>query len=174
MPNYRRARTPGATYFFTVVTAGRRPLLASESAIRILRESVAQVRRILPFTIKAWVVLPDHMHAIWTLPNDDADFSTRWGRIKVGFTRRCDIPHVSGSRHYAGIWQPRFWEHRIRDEHDLAAHLDYVHYNPVKHGYAMRVRDWPYSTFHHLVGQGIYPADWGLAESPALSSINDV
>lgn len=150
MSNYRRARTRGGTYFSTVVTAGRLPLLASDAAIRVLRESVAQVRRVLPFTITAWVVLPDHMHAVWKLPDDDADFSTRWGRIKAGFTQRCDTPHDSGPRRYAGIWQSRFWEHRIRDERDLAAHVDYVHFNPVKHGYATRVIDWPYSTFHRL------------------------
>lgn len=161
MPNYRRARNAGATYFFTVVTARRRPLLATAEAVATLRQSVAEVRRQMPFSIDAWVVLPEHMHAIWTLPLDDFDFSTRWGKIKAGFTRQCDQPHTSASRHDAGLWQPRFWEHLIRDDADLVTHMDYVHYNPVKHGHSARVIDWPYSSFHRCVRRGIYPADWG-------------
>lgn len=129
--------------------------------MRALRESVTRVRRVLPFAIEAWVVLPDHMHAIWTLPDGDDDFPQRWGRIKAGFTRCCGVPHVSASRRYAGIWQPRFWEHVVRDERDLAAHMDYVHYNPVRHGYVARVIDWPYSSFHRHVRDGVYPPDWG-------------
>lgn len=161
MPNYRRARTPGATYFFTVVTAQRRPLLATAEAVANLRQSVVEVRRQLPFSIDAWVVLPDHMHAIWTLPVGDSDFSTRWGSIKAGFTRRCGKAHRSTPGHSAGLWQPRFWEHLIRGEADFAAHMDYTHYNPVKHGYVGRVIDWPYSSFHRCVQRGIYDADWG-------------
>lgn len=122
----------------------------------------------MPFSIDAWVVLPEHMHAIWTLPADDFDFSTRWGRIKVGFTRHYDGAHMSAPRQNAGLWQPRFWEHLIRDEADLTTHMDYVHYNPVKHGYVTRVIDWPYSSFHRCVHRGIYAADWGDKE-PAWS-----
>jgi len=161
MPNYRRARIPGATYFFTVATAQRRSLLTTAEAVAALRQSVVEVRRQLPFSIDAWVVLPDHMHAIWTLPAGDFDFSTRWGRIKAGFTRYCGKAHTSAPGHNAGLWQPRFWEHLIRDEADFAAHMDYTHYNPVKHGYVGRVIDWPYSSFHRCVRQGIYAADWG-------------
>jgi putative transposase len=164
MPAYRRARVAGATWFFTVVTAQRRPLLAAEDAVAALRKNVVEVRRQLPFKIDAWVVLPDHMHAIWTLPADDFDFSTRWGMIKAGFTRSCGHAHVSAPGRNAGVWQPRFWEHVIRDEADFAAHMDYTHYNPVKHGYVKRVIDWPHSSFHRCVRQGRYPDDWGDSE----------
>lgn len=164
MPNYRRARDAGATYFFTVVAARRRALFASDAAVAALRESVAEVRHALPFAIDGWVVLPEHIHAIWTLPDTDADFSTRWGRIKAGFTRRCELPHRSAPGDYAGLWQPRFWEHRIRDETDFAAHMDYLHYNPVKHGHVARVADWPWSSFHRHMRRGLYPPDWGATE----------
>ena len=164
MPNYRRARHAGATYFFTVVTARRRPLLATPHAIATLRQSVAEVHRRMPFSINAWVVLPEHIHAIWTLPHDDFDFSTRWGRIKAGFTRHGGMPHVSAPRRDGGLWQPRFWEHQIRDEADFSAHMDYLYYNPVKHGHVTRVIDWPYSSFHRCVRQGRYAPDWGTCE----------
>lgn len=118
----------------------------------------------MPFSIDAWVVLPEHMHAIWTLPVDDFDFSMRWGKIKAGFTRHGNRAHLSAPRQYAGLWQPRFWEHLIRDEADLAAHMNYVHYNPVRHGHVTRVIDWPYSSFHRCVRQGIHAADWGDTE----------
>ena len=164
MPNYRRARHAGATYFFTVVTSRRRPLLATPHAVATLRQSVAEVYRRMPFSINAWVVLPEHIHAIWTLPADDFDFSTRWGRIKAGFTRHSGMPHASAPRRDGRLWQARFWEHQIRDEADLSMHMDYLHYNPVKHGHATRVIDWPYSSFHRCVRQGRYAPDWGTCE----------
>ena len=164
MPNYRRARQAGATYFFTVVTARRRPLLATPHAIATLRQSVAEIISQMPFSIDGWVVLPEHIHTIWTLPLDDFDFSARWGRIKAGFTRRCGTPHTSAPRRDGGLWQPRFWEHQIRDAGDLDAHMDYLHYNPVKHGHVKRVIDWPYSSFHRCVRQGRYGHDWGTNE----------
>lgn len=164
MPNYRRPHLPGATYFFTVVTARRRPFLTQPASIQALRASVAEVRSILPFDVVCWVVLPEHMHAMWTMPAGDGDYSTRWGRIKAGFTRRCGLEHVSGHQRYGGLWQPRFWEHAIRDEDDARRHMDYVHYNPVKHGLAGRVRDWPWSSFHRCVERGWYPRDWGVHE----------
>jgi putative transposase len=166
MSNYRRAYRPGATWFFTVVTARRQPLLATTDAIHALRQSVAAVRRRLPFTIDAWVVLPDHMHAIWTLPEDDADFSQRWGRIKTGFTQHCGLAHRSGHKLGSGLWQPRFWEHLIRGDTDFATHMDYLHYNPVKHGWVDRVSDWPYSSFHRWMRRGVYTPDWGHALKP--------
>lgn len=164
MPNYRRIHTPGATYFFTVVTFHRRPILASTNAIHALRRSVADVQRHMRFQIDAWVILPDHVHAIWTLPLGDADYPRRWGRIKAQFTRQCGIEHAAKPGRYAGIWQPRFWEHLIRDEHDAATHMDYLHFNPVKHGLVTKVSDWPWSTFHRHVRDGVYPADWGRRE----------
>jgi putative transposase len=168
MPNYRRARNAGATYFFTVVTAQRRALLASADAVATLRRSLAEVRRQMPFAIDAWVVMPEHMHAIWTLPAEDCDFSTRWGRIKAAFTRRAGLAHVSAPGRDSGLWQPRFWEHLIRDDTDFAAHMDYLHYNPVKHGHVAHVIDWPYSSFHRCVSEGVYAADWGIEEPRAL------
>ena len=161
MSNYRRAKTAGGTYFFTVVTAQRRALLANAEAVAALRMSVTAVRQELPFAIDAWVVLPDHMHAIWTLPPDDFDFSRRWGRIKAGFARHCGLDHASARRRDSGLWQPRFWEHLVRDEADFAVHMDYLHYNPVKHGLVTRVIDWPYSSFHRAVRHGVYAPDWG-------------
>jgi putative transposase len=164
MPNYRRVLIPGATYFFTVVTGRRKPILASPDAVQTLRESVAVVRHAMPFAMEAWVVLPDHMHAIWTLPDGDADYPRRWGRIKAEFTRRCGIAHASAPSCDSGVWQPRFWEHLIRNEDDATAHMNYLHFNPVKHGLAARVSDWPYSSFHRHVREGRYPLDWGGRE----------
>ena len=151
MPDYRRLRTSAATYFFTVNLHDRRSDLLT-THIGLLRASVARVRHLMPFHIDAWVVLPDHMHALWTLPEGDANFSRRWQAIKMAFSRE-----VRGER---GIWQRRFWEHTIRDEHDYAAHVDYVHFNPVKHGLAASAAAWPHSTFHRAVAQGRYPSAW--------------
>ncbi|HET7300954.1 MAG TPA: transposase [Oleiagrimonas sp.] len=167
MPNYRPATIPGATYFFTVVTARHRRILATPRAVRAMRESIATVMWSHPFSIDAWVVLPDHMHAIWTLPPDDDDYSARWSRIKAGFTKRCGLLHQLFRKGQVGLWQPRFWEHAIRDEDDWKAHLDYLHYNPVKHGLVERVADWPYSSFNRCVERGWYTEDWGECEPVA-------
>ncbi len=117
-----------------------------------------------PFTIHGWVVLPDHMHCVITLPPEDADFATRWRLIKTGFSKALPkVEHVSPVRRHRGergIWQRRYWEHLIRDEADYRAHMDYVHVNPLKHGLVERVADWPYSTFHRLVDRGVYPSQW--------------
>ena len=164
MPNYRRAFIPGGTWFFTVNLLQRRgnDLLVRE--IDLLWDSVRRVRQRYPFHIDAWVVLPEHMHAIWTLPPVDSDFSTRWRLIKSGFSRalpntesRSAMRRSAGER---GIWQRHFWEHVIRDEVDYERHVDYVHANPLKHGWVRRVEDWPYSSFHRYLAQGMYPADW--------------
>lgn len=163
MPNYRRTRVAGSCYFFTVVTRDRRRLL-QPPRIDLLRQVVREVKIRLPFKVDAWVVLPDHMHAIWRLPQGDADFSKRWGLIKSGFSKRFGSTTDTGARRDPGLWQPRFWEHLIRDEADWRAHMDYVHYNPVKHGLVTRVRDWPHSSFHRLVEKGYYDLDWGVAD----------
>src|SRR5699024_10727942 len=118
----------------------------------------------MAFSIDAWVVLPDHMHAMWTLPAADHDYSRRWGHSKAGFVRRSGLPHRSRSGAGACIWQPRFWEHVIRDERDWQAHMDYLHYNPVKHGWVERVADWRHSSFHRCVQRGWHEADWGSTE----------
>ena len=163
MPDYRRNRVPGGTYFFTVnLVDRRRPLLVEH--IDDLRQSVRRVRALMPFHIDAWVVLPEHMHALWTLPEGDADYARRWQAIKMAFSKRVTTGEMLSAsrlrRDERGIWQRRFWEHTIHDDADYTAHLDYVHFNPVKHQHVRRVADWPYSSFHRYVVQGIYPVDW--------------
>jgi putative transposase len=163
MTEYRRHFVPGGTYFFTVNLAERsRGLLVAH--IALLRRAFAETRREHPFELDAVVILPDHLHAVLTLPPGDADFSVRWRKIKAHFSRglpraeRCSASRISkGER---GIWQRRFWEHAIRDEDDFRRHMDYVHYNPVKHGHCRRVADWPYSTFHRYNASGVYAPDW--------------
>jgi len=169
MPEYTRVKLKGGTYFFTVVTFGRQPILTDERVMIALGEGIREVRQSLPFAIGAWVLLPDHLHTIWTLPENDDNFASRWAVIKRIVSKRCAslegiMGPVSDSRSKRGegsFWQRRFWEHCIRDELDLQRHLDYIHWNPVKHGYVKRVIDWPYSTFHRFVKNDIYPPDWG-------------
>ena len=153
MPDYRRAFVPGGTFFLTLVTHDRRPLLASAAAVTLLREAIATVQEDQPFTFDAGVVLPDHAHWMWTLPDGDADFSKRVGRIKAAFTK-------SLHPRPAGVWQPRFWEHVLRDEADRRRLLDYIHYNPVKHGCATCPHGWSHSSFHRYLRAGFYEADW--------------
>jgi putative transposase len=168
---YRRDYTLGATYFFTVVTFRRLPLLGSQEAVAFLREAIRSEKIRRPFEIDAMVILPDHLHAIWTLPPDDADYSIRWRNIKRSFTQQMaveDRPVVRGSRCRKGeqaVWQRRFWEHRIRNECDFNHHINYIHYNPVKHGLVKRVADWPYSSIHRYIQRGILNADWGVGDT---------
>jgi len=167
MPNYRRHRVEGGTYFFTLALANRRSdLLVKE--ISSLRASVARAHALHPFKIDAWVVLPDHLHAVWTLPDGDADFSTRWTLIKRGFSARIAADETRSASKIAkgerGIWQRRFWEHTIRDEADFRRHVDYVHFNPVKHGLVSDAKDWPFSSFHRAVARGDYPSSWAAAD----------
>ena len=163
MTGYRRNFVIGGSFFFTVNLAERRLRLLTEY-IDELRAAFRETRHGHPFTIEAMVVLPDHLHAVWTMPDGDADFATRWRLIKTGFSRRVPIgERISESRAAKGergIWQRRYWEHTIRDESDFARHVDYIHINPVKHGYVTRVGDWPHSSFHRLVKLGVYPEDW--------------
>lgn len=168
MPDYRRANTPGASYFFTVNTYRRWPLLVDDRTRAALREAIEAVRAEHPFTIDAWVLLPDHLHTVWTLPPGDAGFALRWGMIKRHVSRACrDLlpPDAmqSESRQARGeisFWQRRFWEHLIRDEADYRRHIDYIHWNPMKHGLVRQVKDWPYSTFHRYARRGVYSQDW--------------
>ena len=163
MPDYRRNRIPGGTYFFTVNLLERRSSLLTEH-IDAFREAVRQVRARKPFHIDAWVVLPDHMHCVWTLPPGDADYSGRWKAIKIAFAKSLPkterLSAARARKGERGIWQRRFWEHTIRNDEDYAAHVDYVHINPFKHGLVQRVSDWPYSSFHRFVQAGMYPQDW--------------
>jgi putative transposase len=163
MSNYRRNRILGGTYFFTVNLQDRKSQLLVLH-INELRAAVRKAKQSRSFYIDAWVILPDHLHCIWTLPEHDDNYSSRWQAIKKAFSK--SIPETeyrsetNRKRHERGIWQRRFWEHTITDDCDYAAHMDYIHYNPVKHGWAKAVKDWPYSTFHQLVEKGVYPVDW--------------
>lgn len=150
---YRRAYHAGGCYFFTVVTANRQPVLASPARIGLLRGAMRYVMKRHPFSIDAMVVLPDHLHCIWRLPDTDSDFSMRWRLIKTHFSRNAGLN--------APCWQRRFWEHLIRDDDDYAHHVDYIHYNPVKHGYVAQAGQWPHSSFMRYVTAGQYDADWG-------------
>ncbi len=169
MSNYRRAWCLGGTYFFTVNLLQRKNNTLLTSNIEDLRAVIKNVRKHHPFIIHGWVVLPDHMHCVIELPQGDSDFALRLRLIKSNFSKLIPkterLTAVREARGERGIWQRRYWEHLIRDEADYAAHMNYVHINPVKHGLVKAVKDWPYSTFHHLVKQGVYPPDWaGSAE----------
>lgn len=170
MSNYRRSRVAGGTYFFTLTTLNRLPVLTEAPVRAALREAILQTRITHPFEIDAWVLLPDHLHCIWTLPHGDADFSIRWSNIKRGVSLQCGdkfgVPRLTASRtkrRESGLWQRRFWEHQIRDERDFARHADYIHWNPVKHGLVAHAMEWPYSTFHRFVREGAYLPGWGVA-----------
>ena len=158
MPRYMRAQQLGGTFFFTVVTYRRRKLFYEANNRLILKKVILEVQSTHPFNIDAWVLLPEHLHCIWTLPERDTDFSKRWGQIKAKFSKKLSRPATP-------IWQNRFWEHLIRDDRDLHTHLDYIHYNPVKHGLVASPGDWPSSTFHRYVEKGLYPANWGKGVS---------
>ena len=158
MPNYLRPRVCGATIFFTVSLAEPGSDLLVREVAR-LRESVRATRAARPFAIDAWVVLPDHLHCVWTLPEGDADFSTRWGAIKGRFSRGLRAGRMRSSheaRREKAVWQRRFWEHHIRGETDFVAHVRYCWENPVKHGFVERPEDWPYSSVHRDIRMGRY------------------
>jgi len=160
---YRRVWQAGGTYFFTVNLAERsRTLLVDR--VEHLRGAVRKVKQAHPFNILAWVVLPDHLHAIWTLPENDSDCATRWMLIKAGFSRGIAqgewIRPARRRKGERGIWQRRFWEHLIADENDLLRHVDYVHINPVKHRYVARASEWPYSSIHSYIRRGWLSQDW--------------
>jgi putative transposase len=174
MSEYRRYFVPGGTYFFTVVTARRAPLFATPRARRLLGTISRCCFARYPLEVIAVVLLPDHLHTLWALPAGDARYSLRWSWIKGHFSRewlasggheqtRASSHGREGRR---SVWQRRFWEHTIRDEDDLEAHFDYIHYNPVKHGYVSSPRDWPWSSFHRWVAHGHYHVDWGAGITP--------
>lgn len=167
MPRYVRVFVPGGTFFFTVALLERRRRLLTER-VDTLRQHFIDVRRIKPFRVDAIVILPDHLHCIRTLPPDDADFSSRWHAIKAGFAAAIEPGERLSERRLKkgerGIWQRRFWEHTIRDERDMERHVDYIHFNPVKHGHVGRAADWPHSSFHRFVAQGVYSQDWGASD----------
>jgi putative transposase len=186
MANYRRFRVPGATVFLTIVTFQRAPLLSREASVELLRTAMRQVMNDQPFEVPAAVVLPDHVHFLWTMPTDDSDYSRRVGRIKALFSRSFRdeghrLPGVGESRRRhreANVWQRRFWEHTILDERDFEDHLHYIHYNPVMHGCATCPHLWPYSSFDRWVRSGFYDQQWGcscagrIPELPRMAAVD--
>ena len=162
MSNYRRTHVRGGCYFFTVVTHRRRPLFDCPSRVDLLRSAVRVVQSVHPFAIDAMVVLPDHVHAVWQLPEGDADYSRRWRDIKHHVSTAIDAP--VNHRGEKAVWQRRFWEHAIRDDEDWRRHVDYIHYNAVKHRLVESPAEWPYSSFHAAVRKGWYDANWGALE----------
>jgi len=169
MSNYRRANIPGGTFFFTVKTERNSPIFRNDISVKILGNVIRETKTLWPFEINAIVLLPDHLHAIWSLPPGDADFSKRWAWLKKEFTKR--YLQVGGREQFKsesrvknrrrGVWQRYFWEHAIEDEDDFQAHFDYFHWNPVKHGYVNCPVDWVHSSFHKWVGKGVYDKNWG-------------
>jgi putative transposase len=185
MPNYRRVLRPGGTFFFTVVTFGRSPFLCTEHARAFFRNAIEACRGRWPFEIDAFVLLPDHTHSIWTLPDGDCDYSKRWAWIKREFSSTwlasggTELAPSEGQlrQRRRGVWQPRFWEHTIRDDADLANHFDYIHFNPVKHGLARCPHGWNYSSFHRHVAMGNYDQNWQCCcdgRSPAAPDFADL
>ncbi len=178
MPNYRRAFIKGGTFFFTVVTYKRRPIFKEESSVNLLRVCIKEVAETNPFEETAFVLLLDHLHTIWTLPDGQSDYSTRWKLIKGAFSQRYFSPGLNAlpesmtKKGEKGIWQRRFWEHAIRDQDDYNVHCDYIHYNPVKHGLVLSPSEWKHSTFLEFVRQGMYNHDWGQNVGKELTEMN--
>jgi len=174
---YRRVFVPGGTHFFTVVTYQRRPLFDDALARRCLRQAMAETRKKRPFDIVALCLLPEHLHCVWVLPDNDSDNKTRWGDIKSSFSRSYleagghEGPRSSSRKHRRerGVWNRRFWAHLVMDERDFARHVDYTHYNPAKHGLVSMPAEWPWSTFARYVREGIYPKDWGKVAPDSIA-----
>jgi putative transposase len=161
---YRRIYREGGKYFFTVVTSDRWPCFEHVGRVRALGNALRRVRATHPFETVAIVVLPDHLHCIWKLPSGDLDFSLRWQLVKKKFANSLQTRRR--------IWQPRFWEHLIRNEDDMDRHMDYIHYNPVKHGLAATPAEWPHSSFRHQVRIGAYPLDWGASAPTGIGGLD--
>ncbi len=185
---YRRARTKGGTYFFTVVTYKRKAILANTENVSLLREAfshvmerhhftidVSHVMERHHFTIDAFVLLSDHLHCMWTMPEGDRNFSKRWRLIKSYFSRKCDARYKNTpspsrqNKKEQAVWQRRFWEHLIRDEQDFVKHVEYIHYNPVRHGLVKAPKYWEYSSFHRYVHNGLYDLEWGAGQGQDMS-----
>jgi putative transposase len=164
MANYRRNFVAGGSFFFTVNLADRRSRLLTDK-IDLLRGAIKDTRARLPFILDAIVVLPDHLHAIWTLRDEDDDYAIRWRTIKSAFSRGIEPTERRSTSRMAkgerGIWQRRYWEHTLKDERDFERHCDYIHFNPVKHGYVGAAKEWAFSSFHQFVERGVYPVGWG-------------
>ena len=170
MSNYRRAIIPGGVSFFTVVTRERTPVFLTEKHVEALRAAFRKVMAVRPFQVDAIVVLSDHLHCIWRLPPNDSDYSGRWREIKKAASRAIDT-NTNESKERL-VWQRRFWEHAIRDDQDWRNHVDYIHYNPVKHGMASRPGDWPWSSFKKAVSLGWHTPDWGESEPASIAGMD--
>lgn len=176
MSNYRRAHVPGGTFFFTLKTENNAPIFSDVRYVRLLGEVIRETKHRWPFEINAIVLFPDHLHAIWTLPSGDQDYSKRWGWLKKEFTKRYlqagghEQPTSTSRQRYRrrGVWQRRFWEHTIEDEEDYETHFHYVHWNPVKHQYVECPADWRHSSFHRWVEKGVYEKNWGCGHREPL------
>ncbi len=174
---YRRSKAKGTAFFFTVVTHGRKRILCDEASVLLVKKAFQHVVKQRPFVINAFVLLPDHIHCIWTLPENDNDFSTRWRLVKSYFSRRFDDKNKyvkspsRASKCEQGLWQRRFWEHTIRNDDDFKKHVEYIHYNPVRHGFVKSPKDWSFTSFHRYVRQGIYNDDWGAGREMVFEGI---
>ncbi|ODA36481.1 REP-associated tyrosine transposase [Planctopirus hydrillae] len=183
MPNYRRFFVPGGTYFFTVVTHQRRPLFHIDVNRVLLGDVIRECQKEWPFEMKAIVLLPDHLHAIWTLPVGDQNYSGRWSVIKKNFTTQFlanggsdgSVSFGKQREHRRGVWQRRFWEHTIQNEDDFQTHFDYIHFNPVRHQLVSCPKQWEPSSFRRWVKAGVYPVDWacGTAPKPTFPSTQE-
>jgi putative transposase len=177
MPEYRRIFIPGGTFFFTIVTYERQPLFFNPDTRQLFRKAVHAVLDTHPFCEVAYCILPDHIHTIWTLPEHDSDYPIRWRAIKGNFSRWYQelfgLLTVNNESHQkrgeATIWQRRYWEHLIRDDFDYENHMDYIHYNPVRHGLVTRPQDWKWSSFEDHVKNGTYEPDWGYEITPKFT-----
>ena len=169
MSNYKRIYLPGRSYFFTVVTANRWDLFSKEKNVQLFKAALRYVQMRKPFKIEAICILPDHLHCIWIM-QDDCNYSVRWQMVKTHFSRqfRFENPGFKQNK----IWQPRYWEHMIRNQDDLHRHIDYIHYNPVKHGLVKSVKDWRYSSFCKFCEQGWYEGGWGDGEPKSVVSLH--
>ena len=164
MVNYRRNLVEGASYFFTVNLKNRNLKLLTDYIDR-LRTSFKKCHSRYPFKIDAIVILPEHLHTIWTLPKEDSDYPKRWKFIKSSFTHQIQkVGVVSKNNRFGehGVWQRRYWEHTIRNEREFEVYVDYIHYNPVKHGLVKNIQDWPYSSFYQYVKNGVLHENWGI------------
>ena len=175
--HYRRSHLTGGCFFFTLVTYRRQKILTIDENITRLRAAMKKEMGTRPFSIDAIVILPDHMHTIWNLPAGDSDYSTRWRNIKRYFSIGCvgansDTSVSRQKKREKNIWQRRFWEHAIRDENDWRRHIDYIHFNPVKHGYVPSANEWPYSSFGRCVDKGWYDRHWGSVEPETIRGMN--
>ncbi len=181
MPNYKRNFVKGGSYFFTVVTQNRNKLFCSEITRKHLRNAINTCQERWPFEGVAWVLLDDHLHTVWTLPEGDDNYSRRWSFIKRKFTEAylAENSHdefrstSKQNKRERGVWQRRFWEHTLRDKTDFQRHIDYIHYNPVKHGFVNHAKDYPFSTFHQYVRDGVYDENWGISEDIDLSTAKE-